>query len=301
MRFGIALPHIGPVASADAIIDVAQKAEALGFHSIWVLDRLLYPLNAASKYPGNPRGEIPTAMKITYEPFTVLAFAAAATKTILLGTSVLVAAYRNPVLTAKIAATLDQLSGGRLILGLGAGWSTDEFDAVDQAFHERQEKTDEYLRVLKTLWAEEQPCFSGTYYHVPKSIFLPQPLQRPGPPIWIGGNSKRAMRRAAEFGDCWHPTNRIGPLNLVEGMKYIRGLAHKASRGPEAVKPTLRWNVSLPLTRKFAVEEVLGRLLEYREAGVDYVCFDLNIPQPSSLSEMLECMERMAESIFPIV
>lgn len=296
MRFGLALPHVGPVAGAQAIVDVAQRAEALGFYSVWVLDRLLYPLNPISKYPGNWRGEIPIAMQTTYEPLTVLAFVAAATKTILLGTSVLVASYRSPVLTAKMAATLDQLSGGRLILGLGAGWSSDEFDAVGQTFHERQEKTDEYLRVVKAFWTEEQPSFSGTYYRVAKSIFLPQPVQRPGPAIWIGGNSRRAMRRAAEFGDGWHPTSRIGPAKLAEGMKYIRELAHRAGREPDAVKATLRWNASPHLTQKFAAQEVLDKLLEYRAAGVEHVCFDLQIPQPSSLSEMFECMERLAHS-----
>jgi probable F420-dependent oxidoreductase len=238
-------------------------------------------------------------MKTTYEPLTVLAFVAAVTKRVLLGTSVIVAIYRNPVLIAKIAATLDQLSQGRLILGLGAGWSVDEFDAVAQSFDERQEKTDEYLRVLKALFAEEQPSFSGTFYQVPKSIFLPRPVQKPAPAIWIGGNSKRAMRRAAEFGDSWHPTNRIGPAALAEGMHYIRQVASRAGRDPESIKPSLRWNASPYLTEKFPAAQVVERLNEYRELGVEHVCFDLNIPQPSSLSEILTCMERLAESVIP--
>ncbi len=300
MHLGVALPHTGPVASAQAITSLAQRAEALGFHSVWVLDRLLYPLNPTAQYPGNPQGEIPIAMQITYEPFTVLAFTAAATKKILLGTSVLVTCYRSPVLAAKVAATLDQLSGGRLILGLGAGWSTDEFSAVGESFHDRHEKADEYVRVLKTLWAEPQPSFSGTYYRVAKSIFLPQPVQTHGPPIWVGGNSKRAMRRAAEYGDGWHPTSRIGPAKLAEGMKYIQEQARRAGRSSQAVKATLRWNAS-DLIREFSAEEVLQTLLAFRAVGVEHVCFDLNVPQPSSLSEMLECMERLAHRILPRV
>ena len=298
MEYGIALPHIGPAASAVAIIAVAQRAESLGFRSVWVLDRLLYPLIPRSKYPGNPSGEIPRAMQTTFEPLTVLAFAAAATKQILLGTSVLVASYRSPVLLAKMTATLDQLSGGRLILGLGAGWSSDEFTAIGESLHGHQERTDDYLRVLKSLWAEKQPSFSGKYYQVPKSVFLPQPVQRPGPPLWIGGNSKRAMRRTALFGDSWHPTSRIGLAKLVEGIKYIRQVAHQAGRNSQAVKLTLRWNASPFLTQKFSAEEARECFSAYREAGVTHVCIDLNIPEPSSVSAMLESMERLARDVF---
>src|SRR5512142_2572347 len=130
MKLGIALPHFGPYASPQAIVAVARKAESLGFSSLWVLDRLLWPVEPASKYPGNPRGEMPKPMQSTYDPMVVLSFAAAHTEKLLLGTSVLVAAYRGPAVTAKMAATLDVLSGGRVILGLGVGWSADELIAV---------------------------------------------------------------------------------------------------------------------------------------------------------------------------
>lgn len=299
MQFGIALPHIGPAASPEAIIEVAQKAEALGFDSVWALDRLLWPLQPTSKYPGNPRGELPTVMQNAYDALTILTFVAAHTQKVLLGTSVLVAAYRSPVVVAKMGATLDVLSGGRLILGVGAGWSADEFAAVNQRIADRDEQTDEFLEVLHELWTTEEPCFEGKYYRIPQSIFLPKPLQKPHPPIWIGGNARRALRRAAELGDGWHPTNRLSPSELAEGMKYLRGLAQKAGRHPGAIELTLRWNALPALNDRGTVEELVEKLRSYQEAGVQHVCFDLNIPQPCSLPVMLETMECLKKEVIP--
>jgi len=297
MQVGIALPHFGPAASPKAILDVARQAEALRFDSVWALDRLLWPLRATSKYPGNPKGNLPGVMQNTYDPLTVLTYVAAHTKRVRLGTSVLVAAYRSPVVVAKMVATLDLLSEGRLILGVGSGWSADEFTSVNQDIAYRDDQTDEFLKVIKLLWTADEPCFEGRFYRVPKSIFLPKPLQKAGPPIWIGGNSERAIRRAAEFGNAWHPTNRIGPLRLAEQMGHLRALAQKAGRGPDDIAATLRWNASPSLTQNFVAEEVLQRLQQYKEAGVRHVCFDLNIPQPSSLPVMLRTMEALAQHV----
>src|SRR5574341_948191 len=210
VKLGIALPHFGPYAGPQAIVTVARKAEALGFSSLWVLDRLLWPVAPASKYPGNPRGEMPGPMRNTYDPLTVLSFVAAHTEKISLGTSVLVAADRSPAVTAKMIATLDALCGGRVIVGLGAGWSADEFVAVGRGIEDRNQQADEFIEIVRRLWgAEEEIEFEGKYYRVPRSVFLPKPLQTPGPPIWIGGNSERALRRVAAYGDGWHPTSRM--------------------------------------------------------------------------------------------
>lgn len=297
MKIGIALPHFGPAASPEAIIQVAQKAEELGFDSVWALDRLLWPLQATSKYPGNPQGKLPAVMQNSYDPLTVLTFVAARTRRVRLGTSVLVAAYRSPVVVAKMAATLDVLSGGRLILGLGGGWSKEEFLAVNQPWTERDERTDEFIKALCALWTTEPVSFEGKYYRIPESYFLPKPVQRPRPTIWIGGNSKRAIRRAAEFGDSWHPTSRLGPAVLAEEMKLLRELARRSGRDPETVSLTLRWNALPSLTQKNGLEEVADRLGHYKGVGVQHVCFDFNIPQPSSLPVMLEGMERLKEEI----
>ena len=299
MQVGIALPHFGPAASPEAIIQIAQKAEGLGFDSVWALDRLLWPLQATAKYPGNPRGELPAVMQNTYDPLTVLTFAAAHTKRVRLGTSVLVASYRSPLVVAKMGATLDVLSGGRLILGLGSGWSKDEFIAVNQPWTEKDERADEFIKALCALWTTEPVSFAGKYCRVPKSIFLPKPLQRPRPPIWIGGNSRRAIRRAAEFGDSWHPTSRLSPSVLAEEMKHLREFAQRAGRDPKAVSLTLRWNVLPDLRQKTAIQEAAGKLRQYQEAGVRHICFDLNLPQPASLAVMLETMQRLMEEVIP--
>jgi probable F420-dependent oxidoreductase len=299
VKLGIALPHIGPGAGCDAIVEVAQKAESLGFDSVWALDRLLWPLEPTAKYPGNPRGELPAVMQIVYEPLTVLSFVAAHTEKVRLGTSVLVAAYRSPLLVAKMVATLDQLSHGRFILGLGSGWSADEFAAANQSIEERDGRTDEFIRALRALWRAGESRFEGKYYRVPPSIFLPKPLQERGPAIWIGGNSRQALRRAAELGDGWHPTSRLGPLLLAEEARYLRWFTEKAGRNPDGITLSLRWNAVANVTEKRAATEMADKLRAYGEAGVKHVCFDLNIPNPSSLQAMTEIMERLAGEVFP--
>jgi len=294
MQFGLALPHIGPDASREAIVEVAQTAELLGFDSLWALDRLLWPLEPSSAYPGNPHGNLPAVMQNTYDPLTVLTFVSTYARKVRLGTSVLVAAYRSPALLAKMGATLDQLSGGRLILGLGAGWSADEFSAVDQSLSDRRDRTNEYIRVLDTLWTEEEPAFNGEFYRIPKSIFLPKPMQKPRPPIWIGGNSAAALRRAAQFGDGWHPTNRLSASALEGALGSLRDLADRAGRDPKKVALTLRWNALADLTDPSNVKAMISKLRGYREVGVEHVCFDLNIPTPCRIRAMIEAMMRLA-------
>lgn len=301
MQFGIALPHIGPEASREALVEVAQTAELLGFDSLWALDRLLWPLEPTSAYPGNPQGNLPGVMQNTYDPLTVLTFVSAHTRKIRLGTSVLVASYRSPVLLAKMTATLDQLSGGRLILGLGTGWSADEFAAVGQSFSDRRNQTNEYIRVLNTLWTEEEPAFDGEFYQIPKSIFLPKPVQKPRPPIWIGGNSAAAIRRAAQIGDGWHPTNRMSALALEESARSLRELAVRTGRDPKQIALTLRWNALVDLTDSSNVNAMVSKLRDYRDVGVEHVCFDLNIPKPCRVRAMTEAMMKLAREVLPKV
>jgi len=238
-------------------------------------------------------------MQTTYDPLTVLAFVAPQTRKVRLGTSILVASYRSPLVVAKMGATLDVISWGRLILGIGAGWNSDEFTASGQSLTDRHEQADEFLLVLKELWTADQPEFTGKYYRVPRSIFLPKPLQKPHPPIWIGGNSRRAIRRAAELGDGWHPTSRLGASALAKEMKYIRELAARAGRDPNGITLSVRWNASPFLTHGFVLEDVVSTLDNYRELGVEHVCFDLNLPQPSSLPVMLETMDRLMQEVLP--
>ncbi len=299
MKLGITLPHFGPAASTDAIITIARKAEALGYASLWVLDRLLWPVQPASKYPGNPRGEMPKPMQSTWDPLIVLGFAAAHTEKLLLGTSVLVAGYRSPAVAAKMIATLDLLSRGRLIIGLGVGWNRDEFIAVGQNLDERNERADEFIEVLKELWRSDEPGFTGKHFHVPRSVFLPKPVQNPHPPIWIGGNSARALRRVAAYGDGWHPTSRMPLSELTDKMRRIQDMAQNLGRQPEKITLTLRWNSFPDITDRNGATLVTQKLREFREVGVEHICIDLNIPQPVTIPFMTETMERLMEEIIP--
>ena len=301
MKLGIALPHFGPAASTDAIVTVARKAEALGFASLWVLDRLLWPIQPTSKYPGNPRGDMPRPMQSTWDPLIVLGFAAAHTEKLLLGTSVLVASYRNPAVVAKMMATLDLLSRGRLIMGLGVGWNQDEFVAVGQRLDERNEQTDEFIEVVKELWQTDESSFAGRHFQIPRSVFLPKPLQNPHPPIWIGGNSARALRRVAAYGDGWHPTSRMPVSELTFKMKRIREMAGALGRKSDKITLSVRWNGFPDLTDPENVSVVKEKLREYDAVGVEHICIDLNIPQPVPVAFMTESMERLMEEVMPSI
>lgn len=299
MKLGIALPHFGPYASPQAIVAVARRAESLGFSSLWVLERLLWPVAPASKYPGNPRGEMPGPMRNTYDPLTVLSFVAAHTEKISLGTSVLVAANRSATVTAKMIATLDVLCGGRVIVGLGAGWSADEFVAVGRGIEERNQQADEFIELLRELWQAEEIQFDGKYHRVPRSVFLPKPLQTPGPPIWIGGNSERALRRVAAYGDGWHPTSRMSMAEMTKKFAVVLKLAQEQGRDGKKIDLTLRWNAFPDLRDPANRSAVRQRLLEYRTANVKHICIDFNIPNPISIESMIENMERLTGEILP--
>ena len=299
MQFGFALPHIGAEASKDAIVQVAQRAEALGFDSVWVLDRLLWPVNPTAKYPGTPDGRLPKEMQTVYDPLTVLTFVAACTQKVKLGTSVLVAPYRNPVIMAKMGATLDQLSGGRFIFGVGVGWNADEFTAVGEPVHERGRMTDEYLQVVKALWTADEPSFAGKYFHIPAGVFQPKPRQKPHPPIWIGGSVRATLRRVVKHGTGWHPTNRFTPAALAVELEHLRQEAERAGRNPTEIELSLRWNAFPRLTHKAEVAKVVETLGEYSRLGVTHAFCEMSIPSQQPLAVMLETMERVATEVMP--
>ena len=209
LTFGCVLSQAayGPMAGPTAIRTLAQRAETLGFHTIWFADHIVIPRHVKPFYPYEAGGASPfDAAQPFFEPLSVLNFLAGCTERIRLGMHVLIIPYREPVFTAKILATLDALSGGRLTLGAGAGWMGEEFAALGLSnFAERGAVTNEYLLLFKELWTKENPEFHGKYVKVSDIGFLPKPLQRPHPPIWIGGHSLAALRRVALVGDGWMP------------------------------------------------------------------------------------------------
>jgi probable F420-dependent oxidoreductase len=227
MNFGVWLPNCRHLAAPDVIRGTAVRAEELGYESVWVSDHVVVPSANVVNF-----GET------VFDPLVTLAVVAGATQRVQLGTTVLIVPYRNAVVTAKMVASLDALSGGRVVLGIGAGWVAAESAMLGVPFKERGAMTDEYLRAMRELWTSPRPSFTGTYTQFGDLVFEPKPLQKPHPPIWVGGHSRAALRRAAEVGAAWHPINRP-PAELRSGRLELLRLAQGHGRR-EAPALTLR-------------------------------------------------------------
>ncbi|MDQ2686178.1 MAG: TIGR03619 family F420-dependent LLM class oxidoreductase [Thermoproteota archaeon] len=198
MKFGISLPQAGIQATKENMLHTAQTAESEGFDSIWTFERLLWPINPQTPYPATPDGSLPQEYQIMFDPLETLSFLAAHTNKISLGTSVLDMLFHNPVILARRLASLDVFSEGRVISGFGIGWSKDEFQASNIPFNNKGKKADEYVKMLKRIWMDEEVEFKGQYYNIPKSKIGPKPVQKPHVPIYLGGFSPNALRRIVE-------------------------------------------------------------------------------------------------------
>jgi probable F420-dependent oxidoreductase len=247
MKIGFSLPNIGPIGTAEAVTKVAQRAEALGYHSLWTIERLLYPLSLQRPYPGTPDGSLPEVYKHSLDPLEALTFVAGQTKKIKLGTSVLDMPYYNPVMLARRLSTLDFLSNGRLLVGLGLGWSKDEMDAAGADMTKRGALADEFIQVLKTIWTTDPVEFHGKFYNIPKSYINPKPVQKPHPPIYLGAFVPAALKRLANLADGWNPV--FLPIPAMEQMfGSIQQMAKEAGRDPSALSMVV--HAGLELTDK---------------------------------------------------
>jgi probable F420-dependent oxidoreductase len=230
MKVGISLPQLGPTASPENLITVAHHAEESGYHSAWVLERLLWPLKPQEPYPASPDGSLPETYQSVFDPIETLTFVAGHTKKLQLGTSVLVLPYHTPVQLARRLATLDVLSGGRALVGVGVGWSRDEFEAVGTPFEKRGARCDEFLRAMIDVWTNDPVRFDGEFYHIPESMIGPKPVQKPYPPIYIAGFGQFTFDRAAKFGNGWNPAG-VPSFEWLEGMiGQFRQTATRAGR-----------------------------------------------------------------------
>lgn len=242
MKIGVAVPNIGPVATPEAIKTVAQRAEALGYNSLWTVERLLWPVNPQAPYPATPDGSLPEEYKHCLDPLDTLTFAAAHTSTIKLGTSVLDIPYYNPVMLARRLTTIDVLSKGRLRVGFGVGWSPDEMQASGADMKVRGTRADEFLQVLKKIWTTEPAEHQGKFFTLPKSHIGPKPVQKPHPPIYLAAYSQPAMKRVATMADGWNPAGV--PIDAMAYMfGSIKQMAEDAGRNPDELSMIVRANM----------------------------------------------------------
>ena len=315
VEFGISLPGRGPLAKPDQALAIAAKADALGYASIFVTDHVVLPASMArSVYPYSSTGQLPGGAAQDYlEPLAMLGCLARVTRRARLGTSVLVIPYRHPVVTAKMLATIDRISGGRVILGAGVGWLREEFEALGAPpFEARGAVTDEYLRLMRAAWTTDPVTFEGRWARVRAVHALPKPLQPGGIPVWIGGHTDAALRRAAGLGDGWHPIGNRPPAMLppeeyAAAVRKLHGWAQEAGRDPKSITLSLRVPMEVrakglrppagerPLFQGTA-DQILGDIRSYVQVGVTHFVWDFTQPD---LRAALENLQRFAHDVRP--
>lgn len=292
----MSVPWTGPLVSPEALVRVAQEAEVMGFAFLQVGDHALYPLETKSLYPYSPTGVIPTDPHgIKLDVFTLFAFLAAQTTTIRLVPSVYMLSLRNPVSSARAAASLDFLSHGRLTLGVGVGWMKDEFDILGVPFHERGRITDEYLAILRHLF-EDEGSFDGEYFSFPALAFAPKPTQRPLPIFVGGGASAGVLRRIARFGNGWIPAG-MTPDEIAAAMPRLTEAMDEAGRSNEPLVISGRGGKIVPDAT--TPSEVLGRLNVLAAAGCTSALVDLGETSNESMDAVLATMSWFADKVMP--
>ena len=311
-RFGFSLQGRGALADRDAITTLALRAERLGFDSVFVTDRLLIPVQSASRYPYSATGAFPLGPDEPWlEPLTAVTYLATVTARISVGTSVLVIPYRNPVVTAKALATADYLSGGRVILGAGIGWWREEFEGLGVPFADRAARTVEYLRLMREIWTKPRVVFEGRFARISEAGGVrPHPVQRPHIPIWIGGHSEAALHRVVEIADGWHPLGlrppvTLYPAEMAAAVRRLRDMAAAAGRDPKTITITFKGPLKFdagagtdraPLTGSAA--QIAEDLSAYVAAGVEHFVLDFSVP---TVPEMLDVLARVAADVRPRV
>ena len=266
MRFGVPLPQFGPQAAgpdvASRIARVATAADRLGYDVLWTAEHLIFPCEIRTPYPYGDRFPFPTTSPFL-EVVSTLSYLAALTRRILLSSSVMVLPYRHPVLFAKELATLDVLSGGRVLVGVAAGWLAEEFDMLGVPFRERGARMDEYLDVLRILWTEERATFRGRFVQLDEAAFFPKPVQKAHPPIWIGGG-RIAFDRIVRAGNGWIAAPRPAVAELARDIAELKALAERRGRDPAEIGVASGGAAG-------SVDELIARLPELERAGVTIV------------------------------
>jgi len=301
---GIALPQYGTVASPEAILRVAVEAEKIGLGSLWVSDRLLLPTRPKETFDGDPWPEI---FATVYDPIEMLTFAAARTRKVMLGTSVLSALFQNPVTLARRFATLDRLSDGRVIAGIGQGDFRDEFEAANVPIKRRGRGFEEFAMAIRAVWGPDPVSFNGDFYNIPESRIGPKPVQPGGIPLLLGAFAPASLERAARIADGIMPA--AGRSTTIEKLSQtinnFRDMVRKANRNPDEMKWILRVHNVLDEEKAAEPRALLGGnpeqaakdLPRLKELGIDHVFYDMNHPAQVPIDTQLVLLRELVRLI----
>ena len=290
MKVGITLPQTGEQSTTGNIVLTAKTAEDEGFDSLWVFERLLWPISPQTPYVATPDGSLPVEYQRVFDPLETLTFVAAKTNKITLGTSVIDLLFHNPVVLARRFATLDVLSGGRAIAGLGIGWSKDEYQVSNIPFENKGKRADEFIQALKKIWTEDIVEFKGNYYNIPASKIGPKPIQKPHIPIFMGGFSPNTFKRIINYSTNGWLGLIVGPLEYLENtIKSMNEMASKANKDPNEFKTILLTYPNIveskneqltnesqrfPLTG--TIDQIGNDIERIKKMGVDHIVFGYN-------------------------
>jgi probable F420-dependent oxidoreductase len=302
MKLGICVPHYGRAIEVPRLLEVARHAEARGLDSLWVTDHVIVPNQARIIYRED-----------MLDPLAVLPWLAGVTSRIALGTSVVILPYRSPIPVAKLLASVDVLSGGRLVVGAAIGWMEGEFDALGVPFKERVSRSEEALELFRTLWTQEHPEIETKHHHLHDVTFSPMPLQKPRPPLYVGGNSEGALRRVARFGDGWHSTSTTvdGFRQSVETVRRFwaeagrEGAPALSLRIPLVIDGVHRAAVDMALIHgrgrhviTGSVATIVEELRGFQALGCDHVALEVSY---STYPSILHTIDIIAEQLRPRV
>ncbi len=271
---GLTLPQLGDHVTASGLRGFCESAERLGFASLWVQEHLFYALEPQAPYAARPGMPVPEAYRTTYSPLEVLSMAAAWTERVALGTGILVGGYHRPVELAQRLATIDQLSGGRVICGLSVGWSKDEHDQMDVEFTSRGRRMDELVAALRACWGPDPVSFDGEFFRIPPSVVSPKPLQQPHPPLLSGMRSGAGLRRTAALFDIWNPASG----SVEQLMATAAEIDAMRPAGAPSIEVYQRVFTEPPFVvpglAPKSVDELCEAVVTAREVGVAHVIVD---------------------------
>ncbi len=307
MKVAISIPRLPDGPGLRAFV---QRAEALGFDAVLAGGHIVLPTGGTQQYPYTSDGSFSRPADEPFlETMTLLGYLAACSETVKLGSTVIILPYRNPVVQAKMFASLDVLTNGRMICGVGVGWLEKEFEILGVPYAGRGPMTDEFLEIFIALWTQPEPVFHGRFYHVEGIQFYPKPIQKPHIPIWVGGHTRRALRRTAKYGDCWH-TTRQTPDFVAQNLPYLHRQIEEAGRDPASVSISLKRSLhftDMGLGEGSSVrsggaiigttQEIIDDVHYCRELGIDQLTYDFRV---EGIDQSILVMEHLADRVLPV-